>query len=159
MAKMILNGIHPYDGEYEIPNGGWTNRELHFIKQTCGVRAGELEEALQAGDVGVQVALTAVILKRAGHNVNVEILWDADPEKFDVIDDEQEADQDRPPASSPTTNGLENSSVVGASSDESASSSGRNGGTDGESSPPTPSRIGTPLSVGSADLGPTTSEN
>lgn len=159
MATLIVK-VAPYQGEYEIPTSGWTNRELHFIKQTCGVRAGELDESTRAGDVGVLVALTAVILKRNGHaNVNIELLWDANEDDFDVrLDDAQEDDADRPPATA-TVGGNGSAPDVAESESESEQSSGAFGALDGESSQPIPSPTGNPGSETSVDFDPTISQS
>lgn len=81
---LILNTLPPYDGEYELVTSGLTTREYHQIRQVCGLRAAEIEDGLESGDVGLMVALTAIMLQRAGHTVNMEILWNAPEESFDV---------------------------------------------------------------------------
>ena len=161
MAKLKITNLPPYDGEYEIPSAGWTNRELHFIKQTSGVRAGELEDAMRAGDMGVLVALSVVILRRAGVlNVNIDALWDSTAESFDVVaDDEQEDDRDRPPDSA-IAGGNENASDYAISESENGSSSGASHGAHiGENSQPTPSATGDPGSETSAVFGQMISES
>jgi hypothetical protein len=44
----------------------YTGRELQFVQQETGIRAGELEEALSAGDVSALVALVVIALRRSG---------------------------------------------------------------------------------------------
>lgn len=81
---LVLKNVPPYDGEHEIVTSGFTTREYHQIKQICGLRAGEIEDGLNNADVGLVVALAAVILQRQGHQVNLEILWNATDEDIDV---------------------------------------------------------------------------
>lgn len=110
MPNLKIEGVPPYDGEYPLDIDGLTNRELHSIKETCGVRAGEIRDALRAGDVGLFVAVTALILKRAGFlDVNLDVLWDAPEECFKVVETEEDRaaeDAERPPVS-PTPGGSE----------------------------------------------------
>lgn len=85
MATLTLNGVSPeLDGEYPFDEGYLTNRELHIIKQICGLTAGQLEDALEARDNDVNVALAVVALYRAGktsktpwNSPQVDALWDA----------------------------------------------------------------------------------
>lgn len=46
--------------------GEFTGRELQFIKLETGLRSGELDEALDAGDVEAMLALVVVAMRRAG---------------------------------------------------------------------------------------------
>lgn len=87
MAKqyLVITGIPPYDGEYPIEDNGFTQKEYHFIKQVSGVRAGELQEAMAAGDVAVGVALTAITLERNGKTVHLPVLWEAKEEASNVV--------------------------------------------------------------------------
>lgn len=151
MAKLRVQGVPPYDGEYELPTS-YTNGELHRIKQICGVPAGKLMEASQEGDVGVLVALAAVILERAGHQVNVQALWDATGDNFDIQQDAEAEDADRPPAEA-TTGGEPKSSDASVAPNEADSPSGEPGTNDGESNQETPLLTGSPGSVTSADFG------
>ncbi len=87
MAKqyLVITGIPPYDGEYPIDDSGFTQKEYHFIKTVSGVRAGELQEAIQAGDVAVGVALTAITLERNGKVPMLSLLWEAKEECITVV--------------------------------------------------------------------------
>lgn len=76
--KVTIEGIPPWDGDYEFPDLSFTNRELHEIKKLSGVRAGELFDALVAGDAAVDVAVTCVILARSDKHVDPDDLWDAE---------------------------------------------------------------------------------
>jgi hypothetical protein len=85
--KLKVTGISKLvDGEYEFDlaemmslgePGSLTNREGHRLKVMSGVRMGELEEALLAGDNDVLVALAAIVLERRGKRVDENMLWDA----------------------------------------------------------------------------------
>lgn len=77
MDKVVISGVPPWDGEYPF-DGTFKNRELRTIKQISGLRAGELVEALNAGDTDFMVALAAVMLQRAGKNPDPEELWNAE---------------------------------------------------------------------------------
>lgn len=96
--KIRLEGVFPYDGEYEMDLSYFTMRELHTIKKVAGVRAGELGEALEAGDSDVVVAIALIALQRAGKQVSEDIIWDAPAGKVTLVaGEEEEADEDDPP--------------------------------------------------------------
>lgn len=55
----------------------FTNRELHIIKQVSGVRAGQLFEAMEAGDSDLVVALAHIAVRRSGAmQPSLDQLWD-----------------------------------------------------------------------------------
>lgn len=65
--KMILKDVGPHDGEYEIDfDQPYNGDEWHFIKQVSGVRMGEWESAMDAGDYDVLLAIAVLQLKREG---------------------------------------------------------------------------------------------
>lgn len=76
--KVIINGILGLDGEWEI-DGDFTNRDLNDIKKISGVRAGELQEATEAGDNDLVVAIAWIALRRNGKTGPgvLDALWDA----------------------------------------------------------------------------------
>lgn len=96
MTKLVIDGVPPWDGEYEMPDFFFTNRELFRIKTICGTRAGELLEALGANDTGAFVAVAAVVLERYGKSGAVDDLWDAKVGSIRL--DLGGADADPPPA-------------------------------------------------------------
>ena len=158
-GTLRIDGAPPYDGEYDIPTS-YTNRELHKIKQISGTRAGELAEALTAGDVGTMVAIAAIILERQGKwpVVNLEPLWNV-VGGFEVIEhDDEPEDEDRPPAIA-TAGGNGSAPDEPTFDDESESSSGSLGDPDGVSSQLIPSRTGLPGSETSAGFDPPISES
>lgn len=88
-----IEGIPGLDGDYPLPDTEFTGRELHFIKQHAGVRAGEIEEALGAGDYDIILAIAAIAMQRAGRDVSMDALLDAPTGKIQVIVE----DDARPP--------------------------------------------------------------
>jgi hypothetical protein len=112
--KLTVTGLGKLDGEYPFDYVGMqtmghpeqlTNREGRTIKRMSGVRAGELNDALEAGDTDVLVALAKVIMERAGRYVDEDALWDspmASALRFEwtADDEEDEGDAEGPPAES-----------------------------------------------------------
>lgn len=110
MDKLIVKDMGRLDGEYSFDvvamlNLGapdaLTSREGHRIKTMCGLRVGELQEALEAGDSDVLVAFAAVILARHGKKFDDDDLWDAPigSAMLEIGERPEEVD-DRPPVSS-----------------------------------------------------------
>ncbi len=77
MPALIIDGAPPWDGRYEFDDFAFTNRELYEIKQLCGIRAGELIEALDSNDTGAYVGVGMVVLKRHGKQLEPDDLWNA----------------------------------------------------------------------------------
>jgi hypothetical protein len=102
VPKLILE-IEPYVGEYEF-EVDFTNREFHRIKLMCGLRAGEIYPAFEAGDTDVAVALAAVILSRHGVEASGDILWDAPAGKI-TFDFTRGIDAAPPPKADQTSSG------------------------------------------------------
>lgn len=118
MDKIVLKGCGPYDGEYEFDDGSLTLGELRKIKQVCGLRAGELEDAFNAGDSDVMVAMAVVALERHGKGpVDADFIWNADAAAIDFVG--AEVADEVPPAQTPPTgssgNGSRTSSDLPAS--------------------------------------------
>lgn len=127
MAKLVIDGIFGLDGEYETDFTYFTNREWRTIKEIAGVRMGEFNEAIEANDNDLIVALAVIALRRRNIDVNVEALWEAKMGKITL--DAEEADA-LPPARS---------------------------GTDATTVEPEHGPASAPLSVVSGDGGPATS--
>lgn len=105
MDKIVIKGARPYDGEWEFDSGFFTNRELHTIKRISGLRAGELNEALKAGDTDLVVALAVVALQRHGKQVDEDTIWDAeggDVQFVGVPDTSEEGDEGPPGVAAPS---------------------------------------------------------
>ncbi len=115
--KLIVTGLDALNGEYDfsiiemmsigMPDS-LTNREGHELKKATGVRIGELEDALAAGDNDVLVQFAITILRRTGRRVDEDKLWDAPMGtliQFDFaslrMEDEDVEDENRPPEESP----------------------------------------------------------
>jgi hypothetical protein len=65
--KISIGGTGLFDGEYELDLDGQPldHYDAHVIKRIAGVRGGEMEDALRAGDTDMIVALAVVALLRA----------------------------------------------------------------------------------------------
>jgi hypothetical protein len=123
MNKLVVT-IPGLEGTYEFEDiSTFSNRELHRIKKLTGLRAGEIQEALEAGDNDVLVAMGAVVLARAGKQFDDDMLWDAPAGSMTFDFSEQE---DPTQGSAPTSEPSE------SVSDEPEQSATGNGG-------PTPS--------------------
>ncbi len=101
MLKITLKGIPGYDGVYEFRMEDVLHKDLHTIKQLTGVRAGELNEALAAGDHDLIVAFTQIALERAGKPIHPELLWEAKLGSIEV-EDVPEDDEENPTPVQPT---------------------------------------------------------
>ncbi len=98
MDRIIISGVDAYDGPYDF-DPSFTNRELHTIKRLTGVRAGELGDALEAGDSDLLVALAAIAIVRAGKQLDENLLWDAEGGSITYEGGiEEEDDADPPPS-------------------------------------------------------------
>lgn len=96
MVSVILKGVSPWDGSYDVGNLDFTNRELFEIKNICGVRAGELLEALDAYDAGAYVAVAVVAASRHGTKVDPNALWDAAVGSISLDFDDGESENPTP---------------------------------------------------------------
>lgn len=149
--KLIVKGLRGLDGEYEFDRndllGSMTNRELHRIKLMAGVRAGEIQDALAAGDNDVLVALAAILLTQRGKLVDEDVLWDA-PAGAGLIWEFEESEADAgPPAIPAETPETEQPNTNGGESGNPPSGQSENG----------LSLTGLPVSVTSATSAPATS--
>ena len=84
--KIVIKGIGGIDGEYDLDIGAMldfghpetlTQGEAHKIKKATGLRLGELEDAVDAGDTDMVIAFAIVVLDRAKKRYDIESLWDA----------------------------------------------------------------------------------
>lgn len=84
--KIIIKGLGGIDGEYNLDIGAMldfghpetlTQGEAHKIKKATGLRLGELEDAVDAGDSDMVLAFALVVLDRAKKRYDIESLWDA----------------------------------------------------------------------------------
>lgn len=108
--KIIITGVHPYDGEYEIDVGRLKNRDIHTVKRISGYTPMEYMDAGLRGDNDLIIGFAIVALQRSGKHlqVNEEALWDAEIGAIlvDVTDEEEGdagvADPPPNPASKPS---------------------------------------------------------
>ena len=77
---------------YPMPET-FTYREMGRIKTLTGIRAGEIEDALLAGDTDVIVAIAQIAAERAGDSAPIEAMENLD---FGAI--RVEAEEDPTPA-------------------------------------------------------------
>lgn len=106
MAKIIITGIPGYNGEYDIDLSYLTNKDLHTVKRIAGVRAGEIQAALDAEDNDLAVAFTVIALERNGKAVHEDVLWNAKVGCIELQGDKKTEDEDD---AVPPTPGLDES--------------------------------------------------
>ena len=79
---------------YPMPES-FTYREMGRIKTLTGIRAGEIEDALLAGDTDIIVAMSQIAAERAGDSAPIDALENL---QFGAI--RVEAEEDPTPAAS-----------------------------------------------------------
>jgi hypothetical protein len=103
VSDTITVSVHGHDFPISPP---FTNRELHLIKSIAGVRAGQLFDAMEAGDNDLVVALAHIGIKRAGrHQPTLDALWDMAPGEIEISSPDDEEEGAVPPTSTPTSGG------------------------------------------------------
>jgi hypothetical protein len=109
VATFKIEGVGPrFDGHWPLDLSRLNHRDLHIIKTVAGLRSTEIDEALEAGDADVIVALAVCAMHRGGRKVNLRTeldpLWDAEFGKITLEPDETDAEEDDeiPPAGTPT---------------------------------------------------------
>lgn len=92
MPKLIISNVPGLDGEYEL-DLAFSHRDFRTIKQIAGVRANEVMDAIEAGDLDIIVALAEIAITRTGKPHSIEQLWDSTAGSivFDVEDLEDDA--------------------------------------------------------------------
>jgi hypothetical protein len=124
--RIVIEGIPRFSGEYpvDLADRPFTMREFHLIKKISGARAGELMDAMAAGDTDVIVALAVIALirnQKIGKEQALpvsEALLESDVGSIQYVGDEEEGEAVPPPSetdvpassgpSSPTSNGSGN---------------------------------------------------
>lgn len=137
MVKVTISGVFGVDGEYDLDTDYFTNRELHKIKQLTGVRAGELTEAINAGDSDLIVALASIALARNSKQVPDDALWEAPAGKIMIESVEEPVEGDALPP--------ENSGAESSSGSEKSEPSGPTSNVTGDSPVSDPSPTGIPV--------------
>lgn len=102
ISTLRIEGVLGVSGEYpfDLDERPFTTGELHLLKEMSGVRAGELMEAMEAGDTDIMVALAMIVLQRHGKQVSQRLLWDSTMGQimFDFQEEpEEEEEDDLPP--------------------------------------------------------------
>ncbi len=95
MPKVTIENLYNLDGDYEI-DMTFTHRDFRDIKRIAGVRANEVMDALNAGDMDIIVALAAIALRRSGKQFDVEQLWDAEAGHITLDFSDQEVEANPP---------------------------------------------------------------
>lgn len=152
MADHIhIENLHPYNGDWPLEIDTITNRELHTIKDISGVRANELEQALEAWDNDLVVAFAEIALRRAGLRVERDRLWDAPVGAISLVFETEEVGDGEVPPAEPLPNEPASRSEGGEKPTSSGASSSNGGGHPAN----VPSPTGTPASATGAmsDLG------
>ncbi len=70
--RVVIDG-----NEYPIPQS-FTFKEMSLIKRLSGVRAGELQQAMDAGDTDLMAAIAIIAMRRSGAEVDEAKFFDAD---------------------------------------------------------------------------------
>lgn len=85
MSEIVI-GWPEGERRYQLP-ASYTYREMARIKSITGLRAGELEQALIAGDSEVIVAIAVVAAERAGDAVDIGKVEDLEFGAITVADE------------------------------------------------------------------------
>ena len=101
--KLIINGIPPYDGEYDLDFERLKNRDVEIIKRVSGYTPLEWSEAGDRGDTTFIVALGICMARRGGLvKVDEDLFWEAELGAI-TIDTEEDEALAGPPTSEPET--------------------------------------------------------
>ena len=91
MASVTIDGVDPYNGTYPL-DLAFSFRDFREIKKISGIRAAEVMEAIEAGDLDIVIALASIALRRAGVTHDPEVLFDAQVGSIEIDFDEEEAE-------------------------------------------------------------------
>ena len=114
MPKIIIEGVPGLDGEYEFALT-FTHRDFRTIKQVSGIRANEVMDALNAGDMDLVVALAEIALQRAGVPHTVDDLWDAEAGSITMDYSADEVEESPPPTAPPLVDATSSDGEMGSS--------------------------------------------
>lgn len=92
--KVIVNGVPPYDGEYDIDFARLTNGQIHTIKRISGYTPIEYVSAGERGDNDFLVAIAIAAVERSGLHpkIHEQAFWNSEAGGIDIIPEEAEAD-------------------------------------------------------------------
>jgi len=66
-TRIVLKGVPPYDGEYELDTErAFNTREWRWIKAISGYMPNTIREGLEGGDPDMYVAISTIAMCRAG---------------------------------------------------------------------------------------------
>lgn len=141
MPKIVIENVPGLDGEYPL-NLVFTHRDFRTIKEVANVRANEVMDAINAGDLDIIVALAEIALRRAGRSHSIEDLWDSEAGSISLdVTDVEEDPANPPPLES------DRKSVGGNES----SGNGTSKSTEPFPATSSPASSGTPLQVSTFD--------
>jgi hypothetical protein len=89
VAKLKITGVAGLEGEFAF-DPVYSHRDFRTIKRLSGVRAAEVMDALNAGDLEVVVAMAVITLERAGVPFTEDQIWDSDAGSITIVADEEE---------------------------------------------------------------------
>lgn len=95
MDKIVIEGVPPYDGEYEFEFGSFTNREMHRVKKLTELVAIDFEDAFLKRDPDLFLGLAVIAMERNGKIVDTDVLWDAPIGSLRLVMGEEE--EESPP--------------------------------------------------------------
>jgi hypothetical protein len=113
MAEVTIAGLGPIDGTYPLALE-FNYRDYRDIKKIAGVRANEVFEALEGGDLDIFVALASIALRRAGVRHDPDTLLDLEiggitidfgEDEAEVVEDPQTSGDGTPSDTSAVASG------------------------------------------------------
>ncbi len=125
MPTVKIEGCGYLDGEYPL-DLNFTHRDFREIKQISGMRANEVQGALEAGDLDVVVAIAAIAMRKNNKRYELDDLWDtgAGAISLEMDEEEEEVPLTMPPPSSKNDGGESNDSSRTPSGLSSSTSTG-----------------------------------
>jgi len=99
MSVVVIDGVPPYDGEYELnERRAWNTREWRLIKQVSGYLPATYGDGLDGRDPDLWIALTVIAMTREGRigrdeaakvaEALAEVPWDGASISVKVEDDD-----------------------------------------------------------------------
>lgn len=129
MTKIIVSGIRPYDGSYDLdPERAFSTREWRWIKQISGYMPLTVADGFKGGDPDLFVALAVIAMNREGRvdrdqalevaETLAEVPFDGASITFDVgeVDDDVPLPVTSEPDESSKNGSLESKRTSGPSS-------------------------------------------
>jgi hypothetical protein len=101
-VKVIIKGVQPYDGEYTLDFGQFSNGEYRRIKKMSGYTVAEFPQALKRIDTDFITALGAVAAAREHGLVEEEVFWNAQAGNISLDFSDEEVEEEGGVADPPT---------------------------------------------------------